>query len=840
MQRILRLSLANIKKHKMQSLMLALLIMCCMMISGAAISSKMSIQNLYPDVMKEHGIHNNGFIIREKSFNDGIIEILSEDDRVRNITHMEILFSLNANYLGNDGEEKSLYMGFVTQDMEKEIERSSIDSTLSDEEIAAIEHPIYMPYAAKMHMDIKEGDSYDVVYGTRCFSFTVAGFYESLFMSDTNRGFKFIVSDKDYITLCGVMDKFEFVLYDTDEDADSRDVGNNFTRKVDELSGRDVSQDIWPYTYAASVSYVESISENLIYIMVLIAVIIMVTSAVMIRFRISGDIKDQIQSIGVLEALGYTSKQITLSYTFEYILIALVGIIIGGAGAAALTPIIYSRGEALAGHHGTMTFYFMPIVLIALGLLVFVSSMAFIRALSVRKYPPVMAFRKGIGTHHFGKNHFPLRKTGKNVHLRLAMKGFVSSMGHSAGIFVCICISAIAVAVSLILSDTFGSRVNVAMSATGAELCDIYVTVADTADAKELAESISHMEGVRKATPCSSVFRETVFYAYDHTEELPMLVYEDFSDTECIKQTSGRLPEHDNEVSISKMFAVKHGLEVGNDLTLEKDGVQKNYIISGITIGVTNGGTNVCIMESGVKRLVPTYRAPAIDVFLEEGVDTKEFKAELLRTYGRSISDMRKDDAEGGTLEEKVQAVADQKMAELINSHGATHVEYAVKIGDKMITGSSGGFNIKSVSNLREILFTQIGGMFDTIALAAKAAIVVTALVVMIIISMLMEQTVRKQRRDLGIMMGMGYTTNELMLQLAFRIMPAAIAAVIIGMFSGSFITQALFKHYIGMTMINLPLMICAVAVMIVFCFGCAYLGARKIKKISVTELMTE
>lgn len=56
-----------------------------------------------------------------------------------------------------------------------------------------------------------------------------------------------------------------------------------------------------------------------------------------------------------------------------------------------------------------------------------------------------MAFRKGIGTHHFGKNRLPLRKAGKNVHLRLAMKGFLMDMRHSVGLFVCVAVSASAI-----------------------------------------------------------------------------------------------------------------------------------------------------------------------------------------------------------------------------------------------------------------------------------------------------------------------------------------------------------------------------------------------------------
>ena len=179
-------------------------------------------------------------------------------------------------------------------------------------------------------------------------------------------------------------------------------------------------------------------------------------------------------------------------------------------------------------------------------------------------------------------------------------------------------------------------------------------------------------------------------------------------------------------------------------------------------------------------------------------------------------------------------------MAELMNSYGVNHVEYAVQFGDTMIFGGSSGFQIASVCDLAEILQTQMGSVFATICLAAKTAVIVIAAVVLIIIVMMMEQTVRRQRKELGILMGLGYTTKELMLQLTFRIMPAAAAAVVLGTVLGAAAVSAVCSSMLGTVMVSIPLIIVSTVVMIGFCFCCAYLGAGRIKKISVTELMTE
>ena len=116
---------------------------------------------------------------------------------------------------------------------------------------------------------------------------------------------------------------------------------------------------------------------------------------------------------------------------------------------------------------------------------------------------------------------------------------------------------------------------------------------------------------------------------------------------------------------------------------------------------------------------------------------------------------------------------------------------------------------------------------------------ILSAFVVMIILFILMEASVRRQRKEFGIMKGMGYTSKELMFQLAFRIMPAAFFSVAAGTVIGVSAIKVL-TSYIGQIDVNISAVVILDIVFLLFCFGCAYIGARKIKKISVCELMTE
>ena len=846
MEKILRLSFANMKKHKKQTILLTLLIVFCMAITSAAIAGSIDMTSIFPRVADEYAVHKNALYIKEDYYNDSFIRLLREDERVTDIDHVRVLFSTATKYLDKEGEEQSLYMSFVTKELEKNIERSPIETTLTDEETAALEHPIYLPYAGQESLASKfsEGDTFNIIYGTKLFSFTVAGFYESIFMPETNMGFQMIVSDSDYASLMTVIGKYEIMLFNCDPLDDCEDICLKFYDRVEEQTGKDVGYNIMNFGLYKSLEQKSAVfSDIVIGIMLFMAAVIFIAAVIMIRFRIAGDIQDQIQSIGVLEALGYTSKEIALSYTAEYLMTALAGVIIGAGGAFALLPVLHRVAETLSGHHGSMHISPLPILLTALTILIFVGVIAHTRALAVKKYPPVQAFRKGIAVHHFGKNHFPLKDTKNSVHLRLALKGFFDNRKQNISLTICIAVSALAAVAGILIADVFGSDLKVAARLAGAEGPDLTVTVMHSANTEELAERISTMQGVKRVQTGSfslDLSEWISLYAFDRESCLVPISYPDFSQCENIQAAAGRLPEHDNEIAVSKLFAAQHSLKVGDDLTLECNRVKKNYIICGLVPSMSNNGTNLYITEQALKRIMPTYRPSAVEIYLEDKTDQAEFQTLLMQTYGRSVADTRKTESIGDTAEERLSAEADRLIAEYLANHGADHIEYSIQIGDMTISGSSESFAIKSVQNLAHSMQTQIGGIFHTISLTSWLLMGIAAVVSAIIIIALMEQAVRRQRKELGIMLGLGYTTKELMVQLAMRIMPAVIAAIILGTVGAAAVFHAVMNVMVGTTPINIPMMTVTIIIMILFCFGCAYAGAGRIKKISVTELMTE
>lgn len=837
MGKIVRLSWANIKKHKLETIALVILISLCMLLMSSSLEGINGLKTIFPNMMKNTESYENYMLITESSYDKEYENILSSDERVEKCAVSELLYSMSTNYLDANDKEQALYMAFITEDNDEKFEKLKIETTLSDAEIADIAHPIYMPYDAEASLNCKVGDKFDMVYGTRRFSFTVAGFYDTVLFDSTGGGLKMIVSDEDYHVLESVLTKYALFAYNDGQGKGGIKLFNEMLDAFEDYSNLDVQSGCIGIVYDGIKSGVEATVDILMKIMIAMAVIIIISVVIMIRFRIAGDIKDQIVSIGVLEALGYTSRNITFSYVIEYLIISVVGILIGTGGCFVLSPVLFRVGEIMSGHHMYGSVKALPILIPAAGILLFVFLIAYVRANMVNKYPPVRALRKGLKDHRFGKERFPLRDTKNNVHLRLAMKGFVKNFKQNIGLTVCITISSIAIVFSFIMFNFFSGGMNAIAMSAGMEMSNLRVELMNSADAYEFAAEIEQMPEVRKATPTSGISK--MLKLVECNEFMFPMAFRDFKDTENIFPVQGRFPEHDNELMITNLCARIEKINVGDSVTLDYLNVKRKYIVTGIVTCLTNGGINIYLTEDGMKRIIPTYSPDTVEVYLKDGVNAEEFRYMLTKEYGRSISDISDDDNSSGSYEERIKAEAERQIADIMASCGATHIEYAIQSGDTVIKGNSSGFVINSIMNIGDIMDTQLSALAKAISIVTTLFMILSAVVVMIIIFILMESSIRRQRKEFGIMKGMGYTSKELMLQLAFRIMPAALFSVVIGTFVGV-AAVSIITGFVGKISINMPAVIAMDIVFLLFCFGCAYIGARKIKKISVYELMTE
>lgn len=827
MNKVLRLSFANIKKHKKESVLLVILTMLCITLFASSVSSIAGITKIVPDMVEETGCFTNFVYIFQEDYSDRYLAFLEDDPRVESYDHTGMVMDIvKVKNYADTGEDMLYDISFVPEYGQRRME-----DFVTDADFSRAKHPIVLDITNKDKLEISVGDEITFISEGKEYPFTLVGFYES---GIWGFGTKAIVSEDDFLNLENNLTRYEVIGINSVPGTDNNELLREFKAYADDVSINDLTTALSVLSYEDMLNLSEVNMSLISIVIAIMASVIVIAVLIMIRFRIVSDIKEQIVSIGVLEAIGYTSKEIADSYIAEYVMIA------GASALIAVCPSVFLSGALLKNaafsvHYGGAVFVpVLPIIGCAALILLFVGITAMVKALSVRKYPPVLAFRKGIETHSFKKNRIPLEKTKGSVHIRFAMKEFLQGT-NNIGLTVCIAACTVMVLVSYMLGSFFGDPDSILGSVCGHELCDIRLEATGDVEPEAFAAELQKMPEVRQVLLPAVGFGVKV---NGSDSAVHLEVYEDYSKTSTIILTEGRLPEHANEAALTVQEKQMAGTSIGDKVILEYGKVKREYIITGTVNCAVNPLTAYLTLD-GFKRMDPAYVPSAFDIYLEDGTDVDAFAKLLEVRYGKEIAEYKDEEPAGDTLEEKIRSAADIKMAEAMAEKGVSYMEYAIRIGDKVITGSTSAMKIKNMT-FEERENREIAGMLVTsFAGITVIMMVISGITVMIMLSILMASTIRKQYREIGIMKSLGYTSRELMFQMAFRIVPVAVIAVVIGT-GFSMLVVGVIDAYVSKITVSVSGTVLMDILILAFCFICAFISARRIKKISVYELITE
>ena len=824
--KLFRLAWFNIRRHKIGAISLMILILFCQLLLGVALHNINDIGELYEEKSTAFHTIKNFFCIDDATYREEYPEILREDERVERVVVQDCVLLWSSSIILKNGEEYSTQSILINAEMENQLEQVRWDMAYSEEELELIQHPIIVPYIIKEYYGFEAGDTYKLIYHQMPYEFKIVGFYETTMLASSNMGgIKYFISAGDYEKICGSFGGTKIIGYDLKNQNEQSNVMAHFVQKAKEMVDSGESFNIpLQGDYLSIASIATMLPMLLAYLLILFAFIIFITIFIMIRHRISSDIEEQLVSIGTLEALGYVSKQITLVYIIEYSVLAAVGSLVGIVGAYFAVPIVDHLGETMIGLHGIAKTNIMIDVCMFLAILVLIILISFSKAYAVKKYPPIKAFRKGIHDHHFSKNFFALEKTKGSVHIRLAAKRLVGNLRQNMIIVLCICVASIAMMFSVLLYDCCGKDLNGLKNLFGLEMCDVTIDITRTVSPEQIKQTVSL-----------------------ENKDIIYIVFQNYDDVESIKAYEGRAPQYENEVMITGVLANLYGKEVGDTIQLFYGTASKQYIITGLTQSTMNGGQTIYFNEEGIRQINPSYQSDELAIYLNEGEDRKAFIETIKEKYGASMEDAKKKDLEHMTSSERLRAKAEQEIAAMMSLYGVDHIDYAIMIGDELVTGNSDVFAIENITDVKEFILTNIGAYVKGINLGTRVILFVSTIVIMVILLMLIQASISRQKVELGIYKGIGYTTKQLMLQIALSLMPPVVLGASIGTIIAIVITPSILGiafSLIGVTHMMVQVNILEAMLLIgfisVFSFCIAMLSAYRIKAISVYDLLTE
>ena len=826
--KIFRLSLFNLKKNKREAVAIILLTIVSTMMLGLFFANTSRINAAFDTSFEESGSKNTIFYLEEKEYRDAYRDVLVENYKVDNLEEIRIEYAFGIDVIRND-EKISYGLWFITKENDKKLEDYEMLESLSDSEIEGLEHPIWLPGYCKYNLGYELGEAFTLETLGKQYPFIIAGFYNSGFMNGSEP--KCVVTKKDYKKLAEITDTHVLLAFDSDSDYDFQD----YIDKCRAESGEDIKSVIGETKEVCKADDSQFLMMFL-YLGVSVSLITFIASIFMIRNKISNDIEDQMQQIGVLEALGYKSGEISLSYVGEYMISAGIGTLIGGVLAAIITPLANTAISVMLGRKVTSSGDLILIIPVGLFILSVILLFALAKAGKVKKYPPVIAFRKGIKTHNFKKNILPLANLKGNVNVRIAFKESLRNIKTQLGVGICIVLSGILLIFGVLNYDFFKVGVQAFSSITGMEEPDLIITLNSGVDAYEFRDEMLEMPEVRK----SLVTYEWLYYNIKGSDyDASAIAYDDFSETENIFLSEGRYPVHDNEAMISIQRSKRESLGIDDIIVVKSNGIEESYIITGVVGNFGNGSNCIYLTSDGYKKINGGSNQDVVNVYLSDGVDAEEFSKNLTSKFGQSV------DSEfgetGDTLEDHLSDAAKEKIATLISKYGVTDLDWAVQIGDKVYTGNSRQFVIKSILNFKHLNESQAGQIARIAKVVSLVIVIAAILIVALILGIIAASNVKRRSRELGIMKGLGYSSKNLMTQAAAGIIPVTMVSVSISCYLGSLINKLFWLYIWGADMhTSLPVVIISGIMMVVFCYIVTYIGAGKIRKISVTELITE
>ncbi|RHW32101.1 ABC transporter permease [Lysinibacillus yapensis] len=645
---------------------------------------------------------------------------------------------------------------------------------------------IFVPYSFKTSGAYELGDPFTITYLDKDYSYRIGGFFETTMMGTNNMGvMKFMLPEDSFDELAEELDAssegmiLSAVLEDLTQSSQlEKEFMENYQQTIEETSS---------YIWGLNVELVKSVNTLTINIvatlLVAFAIIIVLVSLIVIKYRISNSIEDGMTNIGVLKAIGYTSRQILSSMILQFSLIALCGSVGGIALSYVLMPFFGGIISTLSGLIWVQRFDLQTnlicIVIVAFCVLI----VALLSAFRVKKILPVAALRGGIQTHNFKKNNLPLDKAKGGLHFLLAIKSLLANAKQNMMILLIISALTFASVFSLVLYYNIASDKSAFVDLFGAEPANVYIAVMPDEDPYKLLDDIEQMDAVRKVNLLDMI--ETKIDG----QTVYTNVADNYSRLESNMVYEGRQPKHDNEISISWVVSDLIDKKIGDTVEVTYGNETKNYLVTGLSQSMSYSGTIAGLTMEGIRQLQSGYKGTTLYVYLD-GITNKDFIERVQDDYGNRI----------------VEAI-----------------------------------------DIDENIESQTGIYTAAVFAVVMMVLIITVLVVAMILYLVIKTMIIKRKKEFGILKALGFSTVQLMNQISISFLPVIVAGVIIGGLLGLYFTNPMLSVLLSTAGVKslefiihptIVLMICAG--ILILAYIVSMLVSGRIKKISAYGLITE
>lgn len=533
----------------------------------------------------------------------------------------------------------------------------------------------------------------------------------------------------------------------------------------------------------------DELSENIMYYSAvgtkLLAVFVILLTGVviiMIHNSIKSSLELEYVNIGILKSQGFTVWQIRMVYVIQYTAALIIGT---AAGIIVSFPLVSTLEKSFIQLTDILTTgdisvlkctgMAMVIVLVCIVSVVISSS-------GISRVSPVRAINGGHEDIYFtGRTNFRIRKNGINFYLSL--RQLVSCRASNAGT-----VLITAILVFFMISISIFSK-----SIDSGVLTSDYLNVRAVFSAFSNFE-YSDTDIVREAVSGLDSKPDILFYANPDNVSTDDVIYnitvtdrpEHFA-----KAYKGRVPKYPNEIAITGIMEESADKHIGDTVTVHANGLDCDYIITGIYQTLDSMGRTFIMTMDGGNRL---------DINIEAGMVLMEECSEKEIT----------------------------EVTELLNSRFGD-----ILAADKYV-----------ISDSEQGYIDMVDGLLNIVSFVVSAVSVVFALVV---VTSMCRRAVMREKKNIGVYRSVGFKDSSLRLNFALRYMilsltGSATGAVMALMLSGKMFSAMLSSFGITnfISKFSVSDILVPSAIITVCCFVFAWFASSGVKKVEISSLITE
>ena len=682
-----------------------------------------------------------------------------------------------------------------------EAERTYLDLKVDADSFG--ENDIILPYYTSGRF--KVGDTFQFEFDGTTYDFRVAGFSEDPYMSSALN-----ISIFHVYTSQKMMDRIadeqegnsvgRFMMYkgktdpatmsdDFETDDLEKEIGDSYKENVAPYAKENPDADVTNYlllNWDTMRTGAEILPIIVMGVLLLFSVIILIVAFLIISFSIRNFIQRNLKNTGILEASGYTVKELRRAISLEMIIVSGLGAACGTAVGALTFGFFGNIVSSILGHKWNQPINVIYAACTAAGLVFLVWLISKLISRAYKKITVLSALRGGLGAHNFKKNHFSFEKTKLPIPAVLSLKDTFGNLGRNIAMVIMIAILSIAMLCGFGMLENFGKDPDQMIKITGTTTGKIMVQNSRN----NLTDEIWEIEGVTAILTYQNLEPEIS----KGSKKMSAHTFAMIEPEKHYKATilEGRMPKQANELMVTAAVADELGIECGDVVKLTFAGTTEEYLITGINQRMQEMGRTMVMTVEGAEKLLPGSARYTYEIDAKDELTYEYLKAEI----------------------EKI---------------GKAH-------GEKL-----------SYQDFEKLVDESMGAIMSSMKAICIVFSGITLLIVFFVESLVIRAKIVREWRGMGISKALGMTSKGLISQIMISNIPAILGGILIGSIiapaAGMGIVKLIFMVF-GIKELDFDISIAAmlitgISILLVAVLTSGLFG-RKVRKLQPVEMITE